>query len=200
MNLIAVLVAHVITVKRVDDSSVSVALQVTFADLADAILQGGIPVAGLLVFNNISFFGIVAVVSALALGRWHWKRVATFYLVAMAILLLWSGMSGNGVTGGTWYKVHRPLELQKYGTLTLPPMLFFWEISTWSDYGIWYPFYALPVAAIAGALVAMLPIFAPGRRYWLKRGMCPKCHYDLRGDLAGGCPECGWNRQRKGEE
>ncbi len=25
-------------------------------------------------------------------------------------------------------------------------------------------------------------------------GHCPKCNYDLRGDLASGCPECGWNR------
>ena len=31
----------------------------------------------------------------------------------------------------------------------------------------------------------------------LKRGRCPKCGYDLRGQLPGagsGCPECGWNR------
>jgi len=30
-----------------------------------------------------------------------------------------------------------------------------------------------------------------------KRGRCPKCGYDLRGQLPGaGCPECGWNRQQ----
>jgi predicted Zn-ribbon and HTH transcriptional regulator len=23
---------------------------------------------------------------------------------------------------------------------------------------------------------------------------CPKCGYDLRGNLSAGCPECGWNR------
>ena len=27
-----------------------------------------------------------------------------------------------------------------------------------------------------------------------RRGLCPKCKYDLRGDLDAGCPECGWNR------
>lgn len=27
-----------------------------------------------------------------------------------------------------------------------------------------------------------------------KRGRCLACGYDLRGDLAGGCPECGWGR------
>jgi hypothetical protein len=26
------------------------------------------------------------------------------------------------------------------------------------------------------------------------RGFCPQCEYDLRGQLAAGCPECGWNR------
>ena len=27
-----------------------------------------------------------------------------------------------------------------------------------------------------------------------RRGLCPTCKYDLRGDLDAGCPECGWNR------
>lgn len=34
-----------------------------------------------------------------------------------------------------------------------------------------------------------------GRR-WIRRrrGRCPQCAYDLRGDLASGCSECGWKR------
>jgi hypothetical protein len=28
------------------------------------------------------------------------------------------------------------------------------------------------------------------------RGRCPRCAYQLRGGLAGGCPECGWRRSR----
>lgn len=32
------------------------------------------------------------------------------------------------------------------------------------------------------------------RDFRLKRGRCPCCAYDLRDDLAGGCPECGWRR------
>ena len=28
-----------------------------------------------------------------------------------------------------------------------------------------------------------------------RRGLCPMCAYDLRGDLDTGCPECGWNRR-----
>lgn len=27
-------------------------------------------------------------------------------------------------------------------------------------------------------------------------GLCPRCAYDLRADLASGCPECGWKRPR----
>ncbi len=28
-------------------------------------------------------------------------------------------------------------------------------------------------------------------------GHCPKCGYNLRGDLQSGCPECGWNRAER---
>ena len=27
-----------------------------------------------------------------------------------------------------------------------------------------------------------------------RRGRCPRCGYDLRGEFADGCPECGWGR------
>jgi hypothetical protein len=30
---------------------------------------------------------------------------------------------------------------------------------------------------------------------WLRRGCCMQCGYDLRFDLANGCPECGWRRE-----
>lgn len=28
----------------------------------------------------------------------------------------------------------------------------------------------------------------------LRRGLCPRCAYNLHADFAFGCPECGWNR------
>lgn len=71
---------------------------------------------------------------------------------------------------------------------------------------------ALPLAPIWGGLVADSAFFtgswwlalaavARGVAYMRKRlvalsGLCPGCRYDLRGELATGCPECGWNRQR----
>ena len=53
------------------------------------------------------------------------------------------------------------------------------------------------------AVVLWLPLRGPlvlRRHIRLKRGRCPKCGYDLRGQppdvgAGGGCPECGWNRQ-----
>ncbi len=45
---------------------------------------------------------------------------------------------------------------------------------------LWPPVLALP--------------FALRGSYRRRRGRCPRCSYNLRGDLASGCPECGWNR------
>jgi len=36
---------------------------------------------------------------------------------------------------------------------------------------------------------------ATRRAFRVKRGRCPSCGYDLRGELEAGCPECGWRRE-----
>jgi hypothetical protein len=54
--------------------------------------------------------------------------------------------------------------------------------------------------AVYGAI--LLLIYYPGIRFRhylkesnrLRRGCCMVCGYDLRFDLAKGCPECGWRR------
>lgn len=33
----------------------------------------------------------------------------------------------------------------------------------------------------------------------IRRGLCPRCRYDLGGGLASGCPECGWGRGERAE-
>jgi hypothetical protein len=40
----------------------------------------------------------------------------------------------------------------------------------------------------------VLGTFNAKRRKRRARGLCTECGYDLRGDYAGGCPECGWRR------
>ncbi len=42
--------------------------------------------------------------------------------------------------------------------------------------------------------VLSVPIALRGKRRRAK-GLCPTCAYDLKGNLAGGCPECGWGRE-----
>ncbi|MDY7108593.1 MAG: hypothetical protein SYC29_08140 [Planctomycetota bacterium] len=54
------------------------------------------------------------------------------------------------------------------------------------------------VNSVFYAIVLFVVLPGPLGLRWLirlKRGRCPKCGYDLRGDLAWGCSECGWNRQ-----
>jgi len=40
----------------------------------------------------------------------------------------------------------------------------------------------------------LLSLVQARRLFRRRRGRCPRCAYDLRHDLAAGCPECGWNR------
>jgi len=60
----------------------------------------------------------------------------------------------------------------------------------WSGFAINTIFYAT---------ILFLP-FAPFqvRKYLrVKRGLCIKCGYDLRGDFDSGCPECGLGREEE---
>lgn len=41
----------------------------------------------------------------------------------------------------------------------------------------------------------LLGMGAAHRRWRMRRGRCPRCNYDLRGDFDPGCPECGWGRE-----
>jgi hypothetical protein len=46
-------------------------------------------------------------------------------------------------------------------------------------------------------LIVLIGFASAKRAIRRKRGRCPRCGYDLRGDpgLAAGCSECGWNRE-----
>ncbi len=67
----------------------------------------------------------------------------------------------------------------------------------------WYqfPIGIIWTGVIGNSLVYAVLVWAPVRlaargrelsRY--RRGVCPRCRYDLRRDYSRGCPECGWGR------
>jgi hypothetical protein len=52
-----------------------------------------------------------------------------------------------------------------------------------------------PVLLTLGVLhVVPSAIAAVVARRRARRGLCPRCSYDVQGDWLSGCPECGWNR------
>ncbi len=51
---------------------------------------------------------------------------------------------------------------------------------------------SLIYAGLWTAPVCIVPMARIGVRR--RRGLCPRCAYDLRGDFASGCPECGWGK------
>jgi len=59
---------------------------------------------------------------------------------------------------------------------------------------IW-PGFAINTVFYAAILFALCFGYVQGRRIIrLRRGRCPKCAYDLRGEMEQGCSECGWGR------
>ena len=63
-------------------------------------------------------------------------------------------------------------------------------------YGIVWPGFAINTVFYAVTLWLLLFNLSIVRRYArFKRGHCPQCRYDLRGDSSAGCPECGWRRE-----
>ncbi|MEZ6232879.1 MAG: hypothetical protein R3B68_01700 [Phycisphaerales bacterium] len=63
-------------------------------------------------------------------------------------------------------------------------------IPIWRGLAINTAFYALVWAVVVYALIGL-------RLLWRRRrGLCPRCGYDVERDWESGCPECGWGRAR----
>ncbi len=63
---------------------------------------------------------------------------------------------------------------------------------------IWRGFIA-NTAVYAGSIFVLWMLLLRSRElHRLRHGRCPCCAYDLRFDLASGCPECGWRRIGQG--
>jgi hypothetical protein len=52
--------------------------------------------------------------------------------------------------------------------------------------------YWLVISGLSAALAWLVRSGRPERR--TRRGLCPGCGYDVKGEFDKGCPECGWRR------
>ena len=60
----------------------------------------------------------------------------------------------------------------------------------------WWPLVSGAALALGPSLlIATIAVPLVRQNLRAKRGRCLPCGYDLRGDLARGCPECGWRRE-----
>jgi hypothetical protein len=91
---------------------------------------------------------------------------------------------GDGVREGILLGVERHASgvTQQFNALPLRPI--------WPGFAIDTLFYA----AIWGGLFFGFASAKRGMRR--RRGRCPQCGYDLRGNLSAGCSECGWGRNQ----
>ena len=61
-----------------------------------------------------------------------------------------------------------------------------------TDVKQWVAPFWLAAVLTAGLAVACAALAARPRRAWRRRrGLCPRCGYDLTGNTSGACPECG---------
>ena len=62
-----------------------------------------------------------------------------------------------------------------------------------------FPLGAIIVLFALGVVAHVKVLHAESVRFHLERrrfGLCPKCGYDLEGNVDSGCPECGWRRAK----
>ena len=106
-----------------------------------------------------------------------------------SIDVLESGWPMRCLAGERWIELHG---------FTTPPQV---TSGMLVAFGAYWPNRVLWSGMIVNELFYVLLIVSTffswryGRR-WIRRrrGRCPQCSYDLRGNLGGGCSECGWKR------
>jgi len=176
--------AHAMWYDPTLDFTIIEALEQSLTRLQDALNTGGLLAWVLVALNYLGGFGIVIVVGVLLTWRWNVKRVFAFVCGSYACIVVFA-YPRFVLTPG--------FAAARYD-FTRAGVQF---VEDWEWYLLRYPWYALALGLAAGWLAAQIPMFKPGKQYWLLRGLCPKCHYDLKGAVERGCPECGWDRQPK---
>ncbi|MCI0363320.1 MAG: hypothetical protein L0219_05525 [Phycisphaerales bacterium] len=91
---------------------------------------------------------------------------------------------GYGRSEDAWV-VRMPMRTDTWQDPALP------LLPIWPGFAINTAFYALILWVLFAAP------FALRRRRRIRRGLCSKCGYDLRGSNVSACPECGTHVQRK---
>ena len=79
------------------------------------------------------------------------------------------------------------------GVVTTFALLEYALLSDWWPEVLWAVAIWLGLLCAVRAVAMWLRETRRGYRAW--DGRCEECGYDLRGDLSGGCPECGWNHE-----
>jgi len=145
----------------------------------DAIRHGGALAAVLYVINYVGGFGFIIVAAMLASSRWQTRQVLGFWFVSVLCILA--------------FAAYRSLNLPMLWAHAQAGLTDYWAL-----YRFLYPPYAIPIALFCGWVATTIPPFRSSDSAWMARGMCPRCHYDLKGRLECGCPECGWGREGSG--
>jgi len=104
----------------------------------------------------------------------------------------WPALAFEGYSTPVWtgsaytFETHALIDLQAIrASMPFQPMWPGFALNTLIYATMWF---GLFIGATAGR-----------RAIRRKRGLCPLCGYDLRGDPGRGCPECGWNRSRSAD-
>lgn len=153
----------------------------TFDQFLSVLRDGGVLAVLLILSNYIGSVGLLIVMSVLAARWWSTWRVLAFVIVSVTCLLAFSHNRA--------FQPPYIFALQFQGASpsgSLPPH--------WTSFLTGYHPVLLLMSIALGYLVS-IPL-RHGKRYWLSRGCCPRCHYDLQANVKDGCPECGWKRAK----
>ncbi len=140
------------------------------------LLVNGLPVLGV-----VAGYGVAQTLNSRFGGTLSKRRaVRVFFGAGLIVALLWHlepliyrGLTFSGAFG--WLE-----------NASLPVVIHFF-----AGYGL---LLSLPQLIWLGFGFVMLRRARCQMRLYPAHTKCPQCGYDLRGDLAQGCPECGWRR------